>query len=201
MTPRIIVFDLEVRRSKDEVGGWDALRRGEGGISALAAWDSLDNWVQLYDDTNPVDAAEHLEQADILVGYASSTFDQPCLEGHIDRKLRTREHYDIYADIKRALFERDGREFQKGYKLNEICLRCLGEGKTEHGAHAPQLASEGQWARLFRYCMHDVRLTRDLLHYIIREDGIIDANGRFLRLDVPACLRPNAAPVVLNASH
>jgi DEAD/DEAH box helicase domain-containing protein len=190
MRPRILVFDLETRFGPDHpaVHGWDGLRCGEGGISALAVWDSVEQWTYVYDDHNVEAAASHIEAGDVVVGYRSLGFDVPCIEGLLDRKLRLREHVDLLETIWTAIGERDPLERQRGYKLNEVAHRCLGRAKLFVGSHAPTLAVQGRWADLFRYCMDDVRLTRDLLVYIIDNGGIIDANGGFLPLSLPACL-------------
>ncbi len=193
--PRVAFFDLETRkharelRPDDEQAGWDALRRGEGGVSALVIYDTSDGWPYMYDDHMAHEAATHLEAADVVVGFYSDAFDIPVLEGLVGRGLRLREHIDIYRLIARANAER-GIVGQKGdFKLDAIAKRTLGRGKIEHGADAPVLARAGKWARLFRYCADDVRLTRDLFQYICDHDGVNNPGGRFLPLDIPAWIK------------
>jgi DEAD/DEAH box helicase domain-containing protein len=196
---RVCVFDLETRKHarelnpEDESAGWDALRRGEGGVSVIAIYDSADQWVHLYDDHTSLGAARHLERADLVVGYCSERFDLPCLEGLVGRRLALRDHIDLYTMIAEANAAR-GRTQQAGdYKLDPVCKRTIGRGKNDHGAHAPELARQGRWAQLFAYCMNDVRLTRDLFDYAIEHGGVINVDRTFLTLPIPEWIRVGAA--------
>jgi hypothetical protein len=55
----------------------------------------------------------------------------------------------------------------------------------DHGSNAKQLAASGQFGRLFRYCGHDVQLTRDLFRKIVADGGLIGLRGQFISLPVP----------------
>lgn len=188
---RLIFFDVETRKLakelniEDEEQGWEDLRHGGGGISAMVLYDSFEDWTYLYDDREIVAAAQHLEMGDSVIGYRSERFDIPCIEGILDRNLRLRNHFDIYALIARTNAHRGIIGTKGDFTLDAVCRRNLGRGKTGSGAHAPTLAREGRWAELFRYCMSDVRLTRDLFRYICEHDGCINNNGTFLPLTIP----------------
>jgi hypothetical protein len=75
---------------------------------------------------------------------------------------------------------------QKGdFTLDAMCKRNLGRGKIDHGSNAKQLAREGRWGRLFRYCGSDVQLTRDLFRKLVADGGLIGLRGQFISLPVP----------------
>lgn len=192
MRPRIVFFDIETRklakdlRPDDEQAGWDDLRAGLGGMSALAVYDTSDHFLYLYDDTNAESAAHHLERADLVVGFFSERFDVPVLEGVLHRKLKLKEHIDIYTILARAN-ARKGIVGAKGdLKLDRLAKQNLSRGKIEHGANAPELARKGLWAKLFNYCGDDVHLTRDLFAYICKYGGLNNMNGNFTTLKVAA---------------
>lgn len=192
-SPYYLVFDLETRKLSQDFPGtkdeqWAAIKRGEGGISALAIYDSRTKRTYLYDDHTIAEAASHLECAEAIVGYNSKEFDLPIIEGLAGRKLRIQRHYDLLVMIWDALRQRGHVRF-KGNKLDEVGLRTLGRGKIEKSSNAPKLATDGKWASLFSYCMDDVDLTRELFEYIRSEGGIIGFDGKFLPLDVPTWLR------------
>lgn len=191
MAPRIVFFDLETRklasdlRPDDEQAGWDALRRGDGGISALGIYDTKERWLFLYDDADILAISAHLEAADVVVGFRSEAFDVPVVEGLAGRSLRLREHIDMYALIARSNAQR-GIVGQKGdYTLDAIARRSFGSSKSGSGATAPVLASKGLWGRLFNYCALDVRLTRDLFVHICEHGGVVNHNHTFLPLVIP----------------
>ena len=184
---RIIFFDVETRKwardlHEDENTGWDMLRRGDGGASAICLYDTRDNWAYTYDDKTVSACAAHLEAADLVVGFSSRDFDIPVIEGLVNRKLRLKQSYDIYTEIAAANAER-GLVGRKGeFTLDAIAKRNLGRGKIDHGSNAKALAEAGYWGKLFNYCLDDVHLTRDLFARICRDGGVKNINGTFLNL-------------------
>lgn len=197
---RFMYFDLETRKHAEDLcpcghnpdcaheTGWDSLRRGEGGVSSLALWDSQDSWCHLYDDFTIQAAARHLEQADVVVGYSSERFDVPVVEGLIGRCLVLRHHCDLYAELARTLAQQGFVGTKGDCTLDRIAKRNLGRGKINHGGNAKELASKGRWAQLHAYCMSDVQLTRDLFLHICEHGGLLGPRG-FVTLDIPAWLR------------
>lgn len=191
----VVVFDVETRKLASDLVcsedcphermscGWDALKRGEGGLSVIAVWDSVDDRTYLYDMHTLEALAHHLESADVVVGFNSREFDLKPLEGLLSRKLRLKTHVDILQLIWSALTARGQR--RKGNTLDDVSKRTIGRGKTGDGAHAPELADAGRWAELFQYCMDDVDLTRELWQYILDNGGVIGPDGRFLPLTLP----------------
>ena len=193
MKPRIVFFDIEARkrvkelRPDDEDAGWDDLRHGKGGASAIAVYDTRDKFLYLYDDHCAEACARHLEAADLVVGFTSERFDVPCLEGLIGRRMRLSAHYDILIEIQNYHAKR-GQVTQKGdLTLERLARRNLGRGKIDKGSNAATLAKRGQWGKLFNYCADDVHLTRDLFAIICRDGGLHSLGGKFALLPpVPA---------------
>jgi len=188
--PRTIFFDVETRkwasdlRPDDIDAGWEELRSGKGGASAIALYDTRNNWLYLYDDNTIENCARHLETADVLVGYNSERFDVPCIEGLVHRRLRLRKHVDIYQTLIQAYAHR-GISGQKGdFTLDAVARRNLGRGKIDHGDNAKVLAQKGHWAKLFNYCGVDVQLTRDLYTKMVADGGLIGLRGQFISLPV-----------------
>lgn len=188
---RIVVFDLETRLhakqlDENEELGWAKVRAGDGGASAICLYDTAEGWLFLYDEHSIKEAVAHLERADAVVGFRSEAFDIPVVEGLLGRKLRLREHIDLYTLIARTNASH-GLVGQRGDgTLDAICRRNLGRGKTGSGAHAPELYAERRFGELFNYCGQDVRLTRDLLQHIAEHGGVKNFTGSFLHLDLPA---------------
>lgn len=191
---RIVVFDLETRKHAKELhpdndAGWEALRRGEGGISALAIWDSSQDWTYLYDDHTIEGAARHLEAADVAIGFRSVGFDVPAIEGVLGRSLALKRHEDLYVNIVQEAARRGIVGSKGDFTLDTLSKLNLGRGKVEHGEHAPELARRGRWAQLFHYCTDDVRLTRDLFRVIRQKGSVRIVSGRTLSLSLPDWLK------------
>ena len=191
----ICFFDLETRQGPldldptNENHGWAKMRRGEGGISALAIHNDREDWTFVYDDHDILDIAAHLEAADVVIGYSSHFFDVPVVEGLLGRKLALKYHLDLYEEIKKSLFKNGILQRKGENKLDSVCKRTLGVSKIEHGSNAPTLAKDGRWGRLFNYCMDDVRLTKKLFEHIQTTGGVISPNGTFMKVEIPEWLR------------
>lgn len=176
-------FDIETRLGADEVkGGWDGMRLGLGDFACGAIYDSEQDWTFLYGPEDLDAFAAHLESAATLVSYNGIGFDVPAIEGTLRRplKLEPANHLDLLAVLVQAAGNR------KGLTLENVSRHTLGRGKIGHGAHAPQLYREAlqggiagltTTTRLLTYCAHDVRLTRDLLRFLSRNQMLLGPNG------------------------
>lgn len=183
---RYVYFDLEIKNSIEECGGWaGAIHRG--GVAVLCVWDSRDENPVFYDETNLEAGCRHLEEADVVVSFNGAVFDVPLLEAHTRRKLVLKEHVDVFALAKRAL-ERMGKGW-KGQGLGPLSEKTTGRTKIGMGSHAPTLVREQKWADLYNYCLRDVILTRDLLTFARRNGYILDAEGEELLLDIPIWMK------------
>lgn len=193
--PKVVVFDLETRLDtkdlspNDERLGWDLLREGKGGISALVIYDYNEDWIYIYDEQSIEAAAAHLELADVVVGFFSTKFDVPVIEGILGRKLRLRHHYDIYSEISQISAKR-GHIGRKGdFTLDTVGRRCLGIGKISSGKMVSHLIKNGKYGEVFNYCAHDVKLTRDIFNYICEHKGIQGLSNSWLPISIPDWIR------------
>jgi len=175
-----LTFDLETMKlAADLDGGWDALRRGEGGVSCLVLWSAHTGRPHLYDADTLNDAVDMLEAADVVLSFNGVGFDIPVLEGVLGRNLVLKSHIDLLQ----LIWEVVGRE--KGYKLTECSERALGTAKNGDGLLAPQLAEDNKWATLLDYCLNDVHLTRNLFLFAQKHGGIKDIDDEILVLPFP----------------
>ena len=177
---RILTWDLEIKTPLEEVGGdWTRVRNGDAGISVLAVRDNETGRQHLY-DTHTLDAAvDHLNEADLLVGFNSVGFDSCVLLGVTNRHLSV-PHYDILAKIWEALGTR-----QKGWKLDDVASRTIGLTKSGKGEYATALFAQGRFAELHDYCMGDVHITAALYNHIVVNGWVVGPEGDHLHLDQP----------------
>lgn len=179
-SPYTVIFDIETRKLAKDVGGWDNLKRGDGGISVVVVWDSISRRCHLYDSHTIAQAATHLEEADVVCSFNGRDFDVPVLEGVLKRRLSVPVHLDLLQLVWEATTGR-----RKGNRLDELAVRTLGETKVGDGILAPQLADEGRWGELFEYCAQDVQLTRDLFAFAQQHGGVVGMDGEILQLNLP----------------
>lgn len=177
---KILVWDLEIEKPVSEVeGGWDEVRRGGAGISALVIYDSETGRYHIYDKHDLLEAVDHLNTADVAVGFNSISFDSEVLAG-VTGEYITVPQYDILHEIWRALPTR-----QTGYKLDDVAMRTIGAGKNSNGEFATALVKANRWGRLFDYCLNDVHLTKELYNYVVEHGFVKAPDGSELYLDEP----------------
>jgi hypothetical protein len=182
-----VVYDCETRRLGTEFGGLDKVREvgnwRDLGLTAMAVWDSAQEFCSVYDGFTVSEGVRHIEQADCVVSFNGAGFDNLLLQDLLGRHINLNYHFDILKKIKES-----GCQW-KGNKLGEVCSRTVGLDKTGQGAHAPALAKQGRYGELFNYCLQDVFITRALAQHIRKEGWIIGPTLEKVELEVPEWFR------------
>jgi len=160
--PRIVVFDLETRRSAAEVGGWN--KAYLMGMSLGIVWDShLDDFATYFEED--VDKLlEHLQRADLVVGFNILGFDYSVLRGYTQFDFRRLNTLDILREIHAHLKYR--------ISLDSLAQATLDTPKLADGLQALQWWKEGRVDLIEAYCKKDVEVTRNLFHYAL-ENGYL----------------------------
>lgn len=173
---RVLVYDMEILRPIPEHNGkadWVYAKSGKCGIASGVIYDSDTGRYHLYDKHMVEEFVEHLNQADLAVGFNNVGFDKPAIEGSSGREI-TSKQLDILDELRR-------NHNIKGHGLwglGAICERTLGVGKSGNGASAPSLAAASQWGRLLDYNLNDVHLTKELFNHIVEEGWLMGPDGQ-----------------------
>ncbi|UCD33930.1 MAG: DEAD/DEAH box helicase [Desulfobacterales bacterium] len=156
------VFDVETKRSAQEVGGWH--RADLMGMSCAVLYDSKDDEFYEFSDTQIPRFVEHLQQFELVVGFNIKRFDFRVLRGYTDFYFRTLPKLDILEEIHTRL----------GYRLSleHLARVTLGKQKTADGLQALRWWKQGRIRDIIDYCKADVEITRDLYDYG-RENGYL----------------------------
>lgn len=177
---RIVCWDLEIEKPVDDfLDGWEAARRGDCGISALVLSDSETGRFHIYDKHTLDEALDHLNSADLLVGWNTINFDSHVLSGVTNRYITVRQ-YDMLQEAWHGVGFR-----QKGWKLGQVAERTLKLAKNGHGEFATALVARGAWGRLFDYCLNDVHLVRQLWNHVVDVGWLPDPEGNEIHLSLP----------------
>ena len=92
-----------------------------------------------------------------IIGFNSKHFDIPVLQPHVGVLLHTIPHLDLMEDVERELGFR--------VSLDNLARTNLGTQKSGHGMEAIQWYREGNIEAIKKYCLDDVRITRDLYEF------------------------------------
>jgi len=149
---RVVVFDLETLRSAGEVGGWENIHRM--GMACGVCYDSLDQEFHVYDEKDVPLLIEHLQRADLIVGFNHIRFDYRVLSGYTRFNYSALPNFDILQDVERILGFR--------LKLDSLAKSTLGETKSADGLQSLRWVKEGRLDLVREYCKKDVDVTKKL---------------------------------------
>jgi len=100
-----------------------------------------------------------LERADMLIGFNSNSFDIPLLNRYYPGDLSHMRSLDLLSEVQKVL----GRRI----RLQALAEATLGRGKSGDGVEAGQWWKDGKRDEVAKYCIEDVRLTRELYDYAL----------------------------------
>jgi len=149
---RVIYFDLETKKSAAEVGGWQNMHLMM--VSVAVVFDSLEDRFRVYGEDEISALVEHLQKADLVVGFNIKRFDYAVLAPYTNQDLEKIPTFDILEDVYRRLGFR--------LSLDHLVKETLGREKRADGLQALEWYKAGEMQKLTEYCKQDVVLTRDL---------------------------------------
>ena len=151
-----LVIDLETKKSFADVGGKHRIR--ELGISVAGVYSYQKDAFFAYEEHELPKLEEFLANTEHIIGFNIKQFDIPVLEPYVKTGLLDRIALtDMYEEATNFLGHRVG--------LNALAKATLGEEKSGHGLEALAWFKEGKIGEVKKYCLDDVRLTRDLYEY------------------------------------
>jgi DEAD/DEAH box helicase domain-containing protein len=148
----ILVFDLETQRSFQDVGGRTQMR--QLGMSVGIVYSFLEDRFITFYEPDAGKLVDLLLGAELVVGYNLLGFDYEVLKGYRDVPIEKAPTLDLMVDLQQRLGFRP--------KLDSVVHATLNAGKSADGLQALEWWREGRLDLIEKYCIDDVRLTRDL---------------------------------------
>ena len=173
--PRVVVFDLETQRSAAEVGGWNKAHMM--GMSIGVVWDSHERKCTTYFEENVDGLIEHLQKADLVVGFNIIGFDYTVLRGYSKFDFKGLNTLDILREIHGRLRYR--------VSLDSVGKATLDAAKSADGLMALKWFKEGRLDLIEAYCRKDVELTRDLFYYALEHSYLLFDRKSEGRMRIP----------------
>ncbi len=162
-----LVLDLETKKTFEEVGGYH--NADKLGISLVGVYSYARNQYRAFREEEFKELKEWLEASDLIIGFNSKHFDFTVLQPYYPKyDLSKLPHLDILEEVVYALGHR--------LKLESIAQATLGHGKSGDGLDAIKYFREGDWASLEKYCLDDVRVTKEVYDYGVSHGYIWYAN-------------------------
>lgn len=154
-----IVLDIETQKSFDEVGGRN--RNHLLRVSVAVAYSYPTKKFFVYEEGSIHKLGELLQEADLVIGYNLIDFDYEVLKPYFHFDLNSVPTLDMLSEVEKVLGHR--------VALDSIAKATLNAGKTGSGLDAIKYWKAGDMEKLKEYCVEDVKITRDIYDYAMRE--------------------------------
>jgi DEAD/DEAH box helicase domain-containing protein len=128
-------------------------------------FDTWENRFQVYEEDEVEGLLEHLEKADLIVGFNVKRFDYRVLSAYTSKALKRLPTFDILQDIHHRLGFR--------LSLDHLAAETLNHRKTADGLQAVKWFRQGDMEKLTDYCRNDVAMTRDLFLYGLEKEHVV----------------------------
>lgn len=158
-----IVLDLETQNLFQDVGG-----RGKNHllkVSLCGIYDYTTDRYTMYEEAELPKLAPILQTADQIIGFNIKDFDFEVLQPYMNFNLSDIPYYDLLEEINKVLGHR--------IKLESVAQATLGNGKSGDGKEAVLYYRNGRMDLLKKYCQDDVRITRLIYEYALKNQKII----------------------------
>ncbi len=158
---RAITFDIETANAFPSLARND-LSRME--ISIVGIHDSETDEYSSYSKEEFPKLWPILERADMLIGFNSDTFDIPILNRYYPGDLTKIKSLDLLVEVQKALGRR--------VRLQSLAEATLGKGKGGNGLQAVEWWAAGEYEKVRKYCIEDVRITRELYDFALANGAL-----------------------------
>jgi DEAD/DEAH box helicase domain-containing protein len=158
---RKIVFDIETSNLFSDVGSNNP---ADLSISVVCIHDSKTDEYTHYLEEDLPKLWPIIESADMLIGYNSDHFDIPLLDKYYPGDLYKIRSLDILKEIKES--------YGRRMKLDQVAQGTLGTNKISDGLEALRWWREGKRDKVIEYCISDVKITKDIYEYAIKNNNL-----------------------------
>lgn len=158
-----IVLDLETQKSFEEVGG-----RGKNHllkISVCGIYDYSRDVYETYEEHELPRMAPLLQAADQVIGFNIKNFDFEVLQPYLNFNIFEIPYYDILEEIDKRIGHK--------VKLEYVAQATIGSGKSGNGLEALLYYKNGKMDQLKKYCLDDVRVTKEVYDYITKNSKVL----------------------------
>lgn len=179
-----IVFDIETSNTFQDIeGSRDASKLD---LALVGVYEKkTDQYTSYIQDELP-QLWKLLENADMLVGFNSISFDLPLLNKYYPGDLSTIPHLDILVEVHEALGRRVG--------LQSLAEGTLKAKKGGSGLQSIEWWKNGEVEKVRKYCLKDVELTKKLFEYALEKKVLKYSDfgrARDIALDTTHWLKKN----------
>lgn len=163
---RKVVFDIETKNIFQDVGSNNP---ADLSISIVGLYEYQGDKYSSYLEEELPQLWPIIENADMFITYNGDHFDIPLLNKYYSGDLFKIKSLDLLKEIQKSA----GRRM----KLDQVAEGTIGINKSGHGLDAIRWWKEGKIEELRKYCLDDVKITKDIYDFALKNDKIIFKEG------------------------
>lgn len=157
-----LVIDIETKNSFDDVGGREYVKKLDASFVGVYSYNQ-NKYLSFFcaegasasgGERQFADLEKLWKTAGLIIGFSINRFDIPVLEKYLNFDIWKIPRLDLLEEIEISLGNR--------VSLDILAKANLGIGKTHHGLEAIKFYKEQNWKELEAYCLHDVKITKEL---------------------------------------
>ncbi len=169
-----VILDVETKQSFDDVGGYFPEKLGISfvGLCLRENGDKKGQFLSFF-EKDLKKLFPLLERADVVIGFNLDNFDMPTLIPYYQADIKKIPTLDLLTRIKDSVGHR--------IALDAVAQETLGSGKIGDGLDAIRYYQIGDLKALEKYCLEDVKVTRDVYDYGLR-NGEVKFRNKWNRL-------------------
>jgi len=173
---REVVLDIETRNTFQDVGAYNPSLLD---VSLIGVYFYETDTFEAFLQEDLPKLWPRLERAERIIGYNLFGFDYPCMQRYYAGNIMSLPTVDLLKEIEQNLGHR--------IKLDDVAQATLGIGKSGHGLMAVEYWKKGEIEKLKEYCLQDVRITRDVYEYALKQQEVFfhDRQGQKQRVALP----------------
>lgn len=179
-----IVFDIETQKTFSEVGGLQSNHHLLG-VSFVGVYSyKLNKYFGFLEKDLFNLETILMKEKPLMIGFNNKGFDNKVLQPYFKKlNLAELEHLDILEEIYKNLGFR--------LKLESVAQATIGEGKSGTGLDAIRYYKERDFDSLAKYCLDDVRVTKNVYEYGIAHGALhYYAGGIKTKIKIPWGIAP-----------
>jgi len=150
-----IVLDIETQNLFSDVGGKENLAKLLLSVAGVYSY-ANNNFLTFAESEMPA-FESLLRKTDLIIGFNINHFDLPVLQKYLSIDLSKIPTLDIMDEVVNAMKHR--------VSLDDLVINTLGKKKSANGLLAVDYFRQGRMDELKKYCLDDVRLTKDLYEH------------------------------------
>ena len=162
-----MVLDIETQKGFHEV---DRKKLYQLKVSVACVYDSQNDSYHAFEEREMLKMEELLKQADVVVGFNIRDFDMEVLVPYFVTPVKNFPILDLLVEIEKVRGHR--------VSLQSVAQSTLKLSKSGSGWDAINLYKDGRIDELKKYCMDDVRITKEVYEYGLKYNKIYFMSNR-----------------------